>query len=197
MKRSPVLLLLAALALAGCGGGASPTEPVAPPPTDSPAATETTPVEAEGPYGALGTSSVGPVTFGMTMDEAEEKFGKPDDEQEVSFAGPGVDAPQVDWVWNTKGGEFRLQFETKKNTVTGYRNFSPELTTEDGFGVGTPIDEVNEKYGDLLRDGLIGSGTRLLSEGEPGTYPGITFAYDEKSGEIIAIEGGMLQPAGD
>ena len=192
MNRSLVLLTIVSLALAGCGGGASTTEPVPPPATEAPAT-----AKSEGPYGSLGTSSVGPVTFGMTMDEARDQFGKPDEEQEVSFAGPGVDAPQVDWVWETEGGEFRLQFQTKDNTVTGYRNFSPDLTTEDGFGVGTPIKDVNRKYGDLLRDGLIGSGTRLLSEGEPGTYPGITFAYDEETGEVIAIEGGMLQPAGD
>jgi hypothetical protein len=190
----PVLLL------AGCGGTAGPTttNDFPPPP---PSATETQapagPIESDGPYGSLGTSSVGPVRFGMSMREVQDKFGKPDKTQEVSFAGPGVDAPQVDWVWEGKDGETRIQFQTSDKTVTGYRTFSTALSTEDGFKIGDPIDDVNKKYGDLLRDGAIGQGTRLLSEGEPGTYPGITFAYNEETGEIVAIEGGMLQPAGD
>lgn len=195
MLRTLIAIAIVALSLAGCGGQSAPTNEV--PPTTNETLPPPRPTEPKGPHGSLGTSSIGPVTFGMTMDEVESEFGKPDDVQEVSFGGPGVDAPQVDWIWKTKGGETRVQFQTTDDTVTGYRTFSADLETADGFGVGSAIDDVNKNYGNLLRDGLIGSGTRLLSEGEPGTYPGITFAPDEETGEVTAVEGGMLQPAGD
>ena len=184
MRFALALSLVAALTAAGCGGA-----PEAP--------QSTTPAQATGPTGELGTSSVGEVRIGMEMDEVEAAFGRPDSEEEVSFGGPGSEAPQIDWVWDLSGGEFVLQFQTSDDTVTGYRSFSADLATADGFTVGTPLSEVEQRYGDELREGLIGSGTLLLSEGKPGTYPGITFAANSPKGPIVAIEGGELQPAGD
>lgn len=191
-------ILVLALLLSGCGGSTpTPTEPAESEASTNPAVE----VESEapsGPYGELGTSSAGPVKIGMSPDQVEAIFGQPEDKQEVSFAGPGVEAPQLDWVWkNAEGAEFRLQFATSDDTVTGYRSFWPELKTADGFTVGSTREELEAQYGDELGESPIGVGGIMLSEGEKNTWPAIVFATDEKSGEVIALEGGMLQPAGD
>lgn len=209
---SSLVSLALVVSIAGCGGDAETGDPTdtgrapvgaetegeepAGTQTEAPAPGEVEAAPTEGPIGPLGTSSVGPVRLGMDMKEVEELFGKPDDKEEVSFGGPGVPAPQVDWVWDLPGGEFRLQFETGGGTMTGYRSFSTELETEDGFTVGDSAAKVRQRYGNELGRPAIGEGGALLSEGEKGTYPAITFAFDEH-GEILAIEGGQLQPAGD
>lgn len=198
------LASIAALAvlLAGCGNSSAPPTVTVTAPTGSTASTTETaidsePAETSGPYGELGTSSVGPVEIGMNEKQVEAIFGKPDEEQEVSFAGPGVEAPQLDWVWDTPDGEVRLQFQTSDGTVTGYRSFSTELATASGYTVGTPAAEIEAKWGDKLGESPIGTGTLMLSEGDKGTWPAIVFAIDDKSGDVMAIEGGLLQPAGD
>ena len=192
--------LALALLLSGCGGS-TPVAPVTAPPesgASTDAAVEVESDEPSGPYGELGTSSVGPVEIGMSPKQVEAIFGKPEDKQEVSFAGPGVEAPQLDWVWtNADGAEFRLQFATSDDTVTGYRSFWPDLKTADGFTVGSTREELEAKYGDELGESPIGVGGLMVSEGEKNTFPAIVFATDEKSGKVVALEGGMLQPAGD
>jgi len=189
------------LALPGCGGDtptvASPPPPISGP--DEPPATGQTvdQSEASGPYGDLGITSVGPVEVGMDEKQAEAIFGKPDKKEEVSFAGPGVKAPQIDWVWELSGGQFRLKFETKNHTVTGYSTQSSDLTTEEGFGVGTDCKEIRDKYGDQLGEAPLGSGTLMLSEGAKDTYPGLVFACDDKTDQVTEVGGGEAQPAGD
>jgi hypothetical protein len=199
--RLPRLLpaLALALLLGGCGGSTPvPPETTSNTPAGSTAAQEPVGAEADGPYGELSPSGVGPVEVGMDEKQVTAIFGKPDDEQEVSFAGPGVDAPQLDWVWKSPDGEeFRLQFQTTDNTVTGYRSCWTTRKTADGFTVGTPVSEIEAKYDDELAESPIGTGSLMLSEGAKGSFPALVFAPDERTGDVVAIEGGLLQPAGD
>jgi len=42
----------------------------------------------------------------------------------------------------------------------------------------------------------VGEGSYLLSEGEPGTFPALTFSV-EGDNAIVTISGGEFQPAGE
>ena len=151
------------------------------------------PTEAKGPTGVLGTSSVGPVTVGMPSEQVEALFGPPERKEEVNFGqGP---APQIDWIWNFEDGEFRLQFETQGGTVTGYVSNTAELATKSGVSVGDSFDLIRDEYGDQLEESVIGEGSYLLSDGEPGTHPALTFSVEGDT--IVSISGGEFQPAGE
>ncbi len=91
----------------------------------TPEPTEAAP-QAKGPTGVLGTSSVGPVRVGMPSEQVEALFGPPERKEEVNFGGDET-APQIDWIWDFDDGEFRLQFETQGETVTGYVSNTAQL----------------------------------------------------------------------
>lgn len=152
------------------------------------------PTEAKGPTGVLGTSSVGPVRVGMPSEQVEALFGSPERKEEVNFGGDET-APQIDWIWDLGDGEFRLQFETQGGTVTGYVSNTARLATKSGVSVGDSFDLIRDQYGDQLEESVIGEGAYLLSEGEPGSHPALTFSVDEDT--ITSISGGEFQPAGE
>jgi hypothetical protein len=161
---------------------------------DEPAPEKPKPAEARGPTGPLGTSSVGPVNVGMPSEQVEGLFGRPERKEEVNLGqGP---APQVDWIWTFDDGEeFRLQFETEKGTVTGYVSDTSELATKSGVKVGDPFSLIRDEYGGQLEESMVGEGSYLLSEGEPASYPALTFSVEEET--ITSIGGGAFQPAGE
>ncbi len=150
--------------------------------------------EPKGPTGVLGTSSVGPVRVGMPSEQAEALFGPPERKEEVNFGGDET-APQIDWIWDFGDGEVRLQFETENGTVTGYVSDTAELSTKSGVSVGDSFDLIRDQYGDQLEESPVGEGAYLLSEGEPGSYPALTFSVEGDT--ISSISGGEFQAAGE
>ena len=48
----------------------------------------------------------------------------------------------------------------------------------------------------VRRSCVSGEGSYLLSEGEPGTFPALTFSV-EGDNAIVTISGGEFQPAGE
>jgi hypothetical protein len=137
----------------------------------------------------------------MTPGQVLAHFTAPASKEEVNFGGGPT--PQIDWIYNLSGGTLRLQFDvgSGSNNLTGYTTDSPALKTRSGYGIGTPISTVKSAYGDQLSDAPFGSGCDdrrggcLLSEGAPGTIPGLIFTYD--NGLITDISGGELQAAGE
>ena len=170
-------------------------------PPGSPGATDPTvsvpcpgiPPPAKGPTGELGTSSVGPVKVGMPSEEAEKLFGRPDRKEPVNLG--GGPAPRIDWIWDLDEGEFRLQFETKRGTVTGYVSDTAQLATKSGVSVGDSFALIRDEYGDQLEESMVGEGSYLLSEGEPGSYPALNFSVEGDT--ISSISGGEFQAAGE
>jgi hypothetical protein len=61
--------------------------------------------------------------------------------------------------------------------------------------VGDSFDLIRDEYGDQLEESMVGEGSYLLSEGEPGTYPALTFTVEGDA--ITSISGGKFQPAGE
>ena len=152
-----------------------------------------------GPSGVLGTGGVGSAQIGMSAEEVEARFGPPPRKEEVNFsAGP---APQIDWIWSFADGELRLQFDTRSGTFTGYVCDTANFATVSGFKVGGPFASLRQRYGDQLTESPIGApaengdGLWVLSDGEPGSYPALTFSVDDDV--ITAISGGEPQSAGE
>lgn len=188
------------LAAAGCGGS-SENEPRTDTTPANTATAETvtthettTSASGPGPSGVLGTSSVGDVRVGMSEDEVVERFGEPDRKEPVNYGPPGDPPPQEDWVWQLKNGEFRLSFETQKKTLRSYSTTSTLLETRSGYAVGDLFEKIHKRLQQQLRPAGAGTGY-LLSEGKPGSYPGLIFVV--KKGVVTAIAGGHSPPAGD
>lgn len=154
---------------------------------------ESTPPEPVGPTGALGTSSVGPVEVGMEGGDVEDVFGPPDRKEPVNFRGPR--GTSGGWIWEFDDGDFRLQFETGAETVTGYVSETAELATRSGITIGDSFEPIRNEYGDELEESVIGEEIYVLSEGAPGTYPALSFAL--AGDEITSISGGEPQAAGE
>lgn len=147
-----------------------------------------------GPFGTLGTSSIGPVEIGMTFDEVRARFGEPDDTEEVNFG--GGPAPQVNWTWVVDSGTVDLKFATDTGELAAYQVDTPALSTASGYAVGGPVSPLVKQYGDQLTTSPIGGGnTLVLSENEPGSHPALEFFAPE--GLIVSISGGFRQPAGE
>ena len=147
-----------------------------------------------GPVGPLEAGSVGQVELGMTPDQVEHLFGAPDRKEDVNFSASPT-PPQVDWIWSYPDGDFRLNFETAGETVTGYSSETTELETTSGVAVGDSFAPIEERYGEQLVPAPIGTDAFVLSEGEPGSYPALTFSLQGDA--IIAIRGGEPQSAGE
>ena len=58
-----------------------------------------------------------------------------------------------------------------------------------------PADLVRDQYSDQLEESMVGEGSYVLSEGEPGTYPALTFSVEADT--ISTISGAEFQPAGE
>ena len=61
--------------------------------------------------------------------------------------------------------------------------------------VGDPFSLIRDEYGGQLEESVVGEGSYLLSEGEPASYPALTFSVEEET--ITSIGGGAFQPAGE
>ncbi len=155
-----------------------------------------------GPYGTLGTSSVGPVQIGMRPAEVEDRFGAPAEEEPVNYgAGP---TPQVDWRWQAPDGVFVLSFDRETATVAGYCTTSPAFTAlglRAGQVTGSAVVKIasrQEMEPTLAYDPRVEGERRnvLISEDEPGTYPGLRFNADD-DGTVVEICGGQPPPAGE
>ena len=104
----------------------------------------------------------------------------------------------MNWIYRFTQGDVTIKFDTKSDTFAAYDVYTPELETEDGFKVGDPIADVQERYGDDLAGARSGSTPSSSRAPKPGSTesPALTFAIDGK--KITAISGGeVVQPAGE
>jgi hypothetical protein len=149
---------------------------------------------AKGPYGVMGPRVFGPVNIGVNDNAVRAQFGMPDKVAEVNF-GSG-DAPQTNWIWRLRGGTVTLKFDNSTGMLAGFSTTSPEIESSAGVSVGDSIQPVRESEGDRIVPSPIGTDAVVLSEGEPGTAPALTFALAGQ--EIVEISGGAIsQPAGE
>jgi hypothetical protein len=151
------------------------------------------PPEPARPRGVLSTTGIGPVVVGMESERVQGLFGTPPRKQQVNFGqGP---APQIDWIWAFPAGELRLQFETERGTLTGYVVSTPSFATSSGARVGSSFAPIRQRFGDQLEKDPIGSGSWILSQGKPGSFPALVFTVEKET--ITHISGGERQPAGE
>jgi hypothetical protein len=198
----PIIALLAAVVLAGCGGDDEAT-------TEADTSTgETTGVFSNmhdpgegaegGPSGTLAAEGIGELEVGASEDEVRAAFGEPVDEFEVDLGGGGGEAPQVNLIYRFAKGDVTIKIDTKDDTFAAYDVYTDELETADGIAVGDPIAEVRKTYGDDLAKSPLGLDSLVYSPSSPGRAesPALTFAYQGK--KITAISGGdVVQPAGE
>jgi hypothetical protein len=148
----------------------------------------------KGPYGVMGPRVFGPVNIGVNDNAVRAQFGMPDRTEDVNF-GSG-DAPQTNWIWDVPGGTVTLKFDNAMGTLAAYSTTSPEFESSAGVSVGDSIEPVRESEGDRLVPSPLGTDAVVLSEGEPGTGPALTFAL--RGQRIVEISGGaLIQPAGE
>jgi predicted Ser/Thr protein kinase len=147
-----------------------------------------------GPRGPLFTAGIGPVKMGMDASDVRSRFGAPERKERTNF-GAQTAAPQDDWLWEFDDGHLRLSFDTAGGRVRSYECTTTKFATQGGARVGQSRATLQRRYGVGLRRAPIGSASYMLSEGQPGTYPALTFALEKR--RIIAISGGTVQPAGD
>ena len=185
------LAAVAAAAVIGCGGEDEPTttEPSGPTPHDPGVGAE------GGPRGELRAGGIGTVEVGASEDEVAEAFGEPIDKLEVDF-GAGKSAPQMNWIYRFSDGDVTIKFDNRSESFAAYDVYTTELATEDGIKVGDEEAVLRKRYGDRLAESPLGLDSLVLSEGEPGSSPALTFAL--KGGKVMAISGGdIVQPAGE
>jgi hypothetical protein len=185
---------LISLAAAGCSATEPTTTTVT---TTVTAEAEPSPPSepaAKGPYGVMGPRMFGPVSIGVNENAVRAQFGMPDRIEEVNF-GSGA-APQTNWVWRLRGGTVTFKFDNSTGQLAGFSTTSPEIETSVGVSVGDSIQRVREDEGDQLVPSPIGTNSLVLSEGEPGTAPALTFVL--QGVRIVEISGGaIVQPAGE
>jgi hypothetical protein len=198
MRIAYALGALIALVLAGCSATEEETTTVTTTVTAE-AETETeqgaiTEPPGKGPYGVMGPRVFGPVNIGVNENAVRAQFGPPDRTEDVNFGGGS--APQTNWVWEVNGGTVTLKFDNSMGTLAAYSTTSPEFESSAGVSVGESIRPVRESEGDRLVPSPLGTDAVVLSEGDPGTGPALTFALDGQ--RIVEISGGaLIQPAGE
>jgi hypothetical protein len=197
MRIACALGVLLFLAAAGCSATEQETTTVTTTVTaEAEAETETGGTEppAKGPYGVMGPRVFGPVNIGVNDNAVRAQFGMPDKVVDVNFG--GGEAPQTNWIWRLRGGTVTLKFDNSTGMLAGFSTTSPEIESSAGVSVGDSIQPVRESEGDRLVPSPIGTDAVVLSEGEPGTAPALTFALQGQ--EIVEIGGGaIVQPAGE
>lgn len=89
-----------------------------------------------------------------------------------------------------------IKFDNRSESFAAYDVYTTELATEDGIKVGDEEAVLRKRYGDKLAESPLGLDSLVLSEGEPGSSPALTFALE--GGKVMAISGGdVVQPAGE
>lgn len=145
------------------------------------------------PGGILTATSAGPVELRMTRAEVRERLTAPAETFDVSLS--GGPAPQENWTWHLPDGDFTVYFDTARGTVAGFIVSTPAFGTVTGARVGEPFAPIQEAFGKRLRLSPIGSDGYILSPGEPGSYPALTFWVPEAT--IEQIQAGNPGPAGE
>jgi hypothetical protein len=193
--RTAALAAALLLAVGGCADSEDETTTVT---TTVTAEEEPEPIKAaqRAPSGTIGIRYFGPVSIGMPQDRVRVEFGRPDRTEEVNF-GTGA-APQTNWIWEVEGGTVTLKFDNSTGTLAGYSTDSPEFESAPGVSVGDSIKPVEQEFADQLVEDPLGTGALVLSEGEPGSSPALTFALERNGNRIVQISGGaVVQPAGE
>lgn len=149
--RASHLCLFAALALAACGEGPAPAPAV----PDAPEAVEPAPLDPNAPAaeeaalascGAVTTQGYCGVAFGMTPDAARAAFpvmldiysgGDPASQNDVNRCYEMFATAPVQGV----------SFLVEMNKVGRIDVLSESAKTADGFGVGTPAEDIKTKFG--------------------------------------------------
>jgi hypothetical protein len=197
MRFACALGTLLALVLAGCSTVEEDTTTVTTTVTaEAETETETGDTEppAKGPYGVMGPRTFGPINIGVNQNAVRAQFAMPDKIEEVNF-GSGA-APQTNWVWKLRGGTVTLKFDNATGRLSGFSTTSPQIESSAGVSVGDTMQRVRDTEGDRLVPSPNGTDSFVLSEGEPGTAPALTFAVQGL--RIVEISGGALvQPAGE
>jgi hypothetical protein len=149
---------------------------------------------AKGPYGVMGPRVFGPINIGVNDNAVRAQFGQPDRTEDVNFGGGA--APQTNWIWELRRGTVTLKFDNSTGRLAGYSTTSPEIESSAGVSVGDSLQRLREREGEALVPSPIGTNALVLSEGEPGTAPALTFALQGQI--IVEISGGaIVQPAGE
>jgi hypothetical protein len=194
MRIACALGALLSLLLAGCSATEQETTTVTTTVTAEPDTGVQPEPAAKGPYGVMGPRVFGPINIGVNDNAVRAQFGMPDKTEEVNFGGGA--APQTNWVWKVRGGTVTLKFDNSTGQLAGFSTTSPAFESSAGVSVGDSIRPVRESEGDRLVPSPIGTDAVVLSEGEPGTAPALTFAL--RGQRIVEISGGaIVQPAGE
>jgi hypothetical protein len=194
MRIACALGVLLALAVAGCSATEEETTTVTTTVTAEAEPDVQQEPAAKGPYGVIGPRGFGPIHIGVNDNAVRAQFGMPDQVEDVNFGGGA--APQTNWIWEVRGGTVTVKFDNSTGRLAGFATTSPEFESTAGVSVGDSIERVREAEGDRLVPSPIGTDSLVLSEGEPGTAPALTFALEGL--RIVEITGGALvQPAGE
>jgi hypothetical protein len=194
MRIACALGALLSLLLAGCSATEQETTTVTTTVTAEPDAGVQPEPAAKGPYGVMGPRVFGPISIGVNENAVRAQFGMPDKTEDVNFG--GGPAPQRKWVWKLRGGTVTLKFDNTSGQLAGFSTTSPEIESSAGVSVGDSLQRVRESESDRLVPSPIGTDALVLSEGEPGTAPALTFALRGQT--IVEISGGaIVQPAGE
>ena len=179
-------LLLAALAVGGCGG----TAPVDTGDVTTPPTTPTEPVA--GPTGPIDYDGVGPARQGMTSDEVIELFGEPASQDTVPGCPLDPEAQkQLVLKYDLPSGELSIAFNTDPDELRSTFTDSPDLETADAISVGDSYQDLSSATGNDLQPLTLG----VEATPEEGFWfteqdPTQRITYDIEKGKVARILSG-------
>ena len=134
----------------------------------------------------VSTVGIDAITFGMTLDQAQEAAGS-------YFS--RVDAAQADACYDAEAleGPAGLAFTVENGTVEALTVAEPGVTTRSGAGVGSSIPELQALFGDRLRvtedeDGST-TATFVPTDPEDANY---RIIFESSDGTVSAYRSGRL-----
>ena len=142
MRRSLLLIAVAALPLAACGQ--EPAAPAAEPAATPPPAAET---PAPGQDGVLTAEGYGPLRIGMTRAEVEQALGPDADPDSVG----GPDPKSCD-IFRPERAPENMMVMVEQGVLTSiWLDPGSEVNTDRGFGPGDGAAAVKAAYGDAAQ----------------------------------------------
>lgn len=175
MRRLASVLLVAAMGFAGCTAKTPKPAEETTRPAPSPTQTVTEPLTLESLI--LAPGAVGPVTIGMSEDEAMETgLFEPIDMADYELCPPPA---QIQWKPDFEG----LDVFAHEGTILSLGVFSPGPHTVEGIAVGSTMAQVREVYGDVTEVSLGYDQTGIqIQDGDKW----IGFLFDEPIGSTTS-----------